>query len=162
MSGWCMRLLVPAWLDSRGAFTPMALKQEQNRNQYQNMKYKIYLFQWQNLDVSKFHSDMNSLCVLLWTYLEVCITSCEIFKFSCCQFQIVSCYQRLLFGLFWLQMANVVIPRQREALQPYILKVEVLEVRTPQIIWIFRKILVWERENYQLCSIEFCHREQEL
>ena len=44
----------------------------------------------------------------------------------------------------------------------YFLKVEVLEVRTPQIILIFRKIIVWERENYQLCSVEFCHREQKL
>ena len=44
----------------------------------------------------------------------------------------------------------------------YILKVEVLEVRTPQIIWIFRKIMVWERKNYQLCSVEFCRREQKL
>ena len=44
----------------------------------------------------------------------------------------------------------------------YILKVEVLEVRIPQIIWIFRKIIAWERESYQLCFVEFCHREQKL
>ena len=44
----------------------------------------------------------------------------------------------------------------------YILKAGVLEVQTPQIIWIFRKIRVWERKNYKLCSIEFCHKEQKL
>ena len=44
----------------------------------------------------------------------------------------------------------------------YILKARVLEVRTPQIIWIFCKIIVWKCKNYQLCSIEFCHKEQKL
>ena len=35
----------------------------------------------------------------------------------------------------------------------YIQKAEVLEVRTPQIILMFCKVLVWERENYQICWI---------
>ena len=37
----------------------------------------------------------------------------------------------------------------------YILKAEGLEVRTPQIIWIFRKIIliVWERQKKQLCQL---------
>ena len=42
-------------------------------------------------------------------------------------------------------------------LWPYILKAK---VRTLPIIFIFHKIIVWERENYQLCSDEFCHKEQ--
>ena len=45
-------------------------------------------------------------------------------------------------------------------LDPYIQKAEVLEVRTPQIIFIFRKVIVWERENYQICSVEFYQEEQ--
>ena len=45
-------------------------------------------------------------------------------------------------------------------LKPYIQKAEVLEVRTPQIILIFRKVIVWERENYQICSVEFCQEDQ--
>ena len=43
---------------------------------------------------------------------------------------------------------------------PYIQKAEVLEVRTPQIILIFRKVLVWERENYQILFVEFSQEEQ--
>ena len=42
----------------------------------------------------------------------------------------------------------------------YIQKAEVLEVRTPQIILIFRKFIVWERKNYQICSVQFCQEEQ--
>ena len=43
---------------------------------------------------------------------------------------------------------------------PYIQKAEVLEVRTPQIILSFRKVIVWERANYQICCVEFCQEEQ--
>ena len=32
---------------------------------------------------------------------------------------------------------------------PYILKADVLDVRTPHKIQIFRRQIVWERENYQ-------------
>ena len=35
-------------------------------------------------------------------------------------------------------------------MHPYILKPRVLVIRTPQTIWIFCKIIVWERKNYQL------------
>ena len=42
----------------------------------------------------------------------------------------------------------------------YIQKAEVLEVQTPQIILIFRKVIVLERENYQICSVEFCQEDQ--
>ena len=37
----------------------------------------------------------------------------------------------------------------------YILKVKVLEVRTPQIIWIFRKIIVRERETTNFALLNF-------
>ena len=42
----------------------------------------------------------------------------------------------------------------------YIQKAEVLEVRTPQIISYFSKVIVWERKNYQIFSVEFCQEEQ--
>ena len=37
---------------------------------------------------------------------------------------------------------------------PYILKADVLDVRTPQKIQIFRRKFVWERENYQSQSLK--------
>ena len=36
----------------------------------------------------------------------------------------------------------------------YILKADVLDVRTPQKIQIFRRKIVWERENYQFQSLK--------
>ena len=36
----------------------------------------------------------------------------------------------------------------------YILKADVLDVRTPQKIQICRRIIVWERENYQFQSLK--------
>ena len=50
-------------------------------------------------------------------------------------------------------LSTILIPRPWRA---YIQKAEVLEVRTPQIILIFRKFIVWERES----SVEFCQEEQ--
>ena len=38
--------------------------------------------------------------------------------------------------------------------QPYILKADVLDVRTPQKIQVFRRKIVWERENYQSQSLK--------
>ena len=37
---------------------------------------------------------------------------------------------------------------------PYILKADVLDVRTPQKIQIFRRKIVWERENYHSQSLK--------
>ena len=37
---------------------------------------------------------------------------------------------------------------------PYILKADVLDVRTSQKIQIFRRKIVWERENYQSQSLK--------
>ena len=45
-------------------------------------------------------------------------------------------------------------------MQPYIQKAEVLKVQTPQIILIFRKVIVLERGNYQIYSVEFCQEDQ--
>ena len=42
----------------------------------------------------------------------------------------------------------------------YIQKAGVLGVRTPQIILIFRKVIVWDRKNYKICSVEFRQEEQ--
>ena len=37
---------------------------------------------------------------------------------------------------------------------PYILKADVLDVQTPQKIKIFRRKIVWQRENYQSQSLK--------
>ena len=58
------------------------------------------------------------------------------------------------------EQLHIWIIRHFHYLQSYIQKAEVLEVRTPQIILIFRKVIVWERENYQICSVEFCQEKQ--
>ena len=47
-----------------------------------------------------------------------------------------------------------------DVVQTYIQTAEVLEVQTPQIILIFRKVIVLERENYQICPVEFCQEDQ--
>ena len=44
--------------------------------------------------------------------------------------------------LYWLRLIT------------YILKADVLDVRTPQKIQIFRRKIVWERENYQSQSLK--------
>ena len=59
------------------------------------------------------------------------------------------------------RVLKVLIPDIFWRCQAYILEARVL-VPTPQIIWIFCKIIVWKCENYQLCSVEFCHCCEEM
>ena len=49
---------------------------------------------------------------------------------------------------------KVFTARKSAAFGPYILKAEVLDVRTPQKIQIFRRKIVLERGNYQSQSLK--------
>ena len=64
----------------------------------------------------------------------------------------------LLFALLMPSLEKKHVGRRHAA--AYIQKAGVLGVRTPQIILIFRKVIVWKRENYQICSVEFRQEEQ--
>ena len=37
----------------------------------------------------------------------------------------------------------------------YILKAGIPGIQIPQTIWIFRRLIAWERENYQFCNMHF-------
>ena len=52
-------------------------------------------------------------------------------------------------------MAYIIASLNLKMPHSYILKSEVLEVRTPQIIWIFRKIIVRERETTNFALLNF-------
>ena len=94
----------------------------------------------------------NHICVYRAHPLLLKITHfCPQFHNSCPKSQEEHCQCNSSTSPIWCKTCNK---------KSYIQKAEVLEVQTPQIILIFRKVIVLERENYQICSVEFCQEDQ--